>query len=506
MSAANTPSCFQLGSHTLAVPVSLHATNRKKLCDRLKSANGVSDGAVVLLQGGEQQQQYCSDRDIIFRQESYFHWMFGVLESDCFGAVEVDTARAILFFPRLPPEYAIWMGKIHGLDHFKKKYDVDEVYYTDEIAEVLEKKSPSVLLTLRGRNTDSGVYCREAAFDGISKFNVDNKILHPEIVECRVFKTPQELEVLRYVNRVSSEAHKEVMRRIRPGMTEFELESLFQHFCYSQGGCRHVAYTCIAGSGHNCATLHYGHSGAPNDKKIADGDMCLFDMGGEYYCYTSDITCSFPANGKFTEDQRNIYEAVYKASRAVMAAVKPGVSWPDMHRLAERVQLTCLRDMGLLQGDIDEMMKLHLGAVFMPHGLGHLMGLDVHDVGGFPEGVERINEPGLRSLRTTRVLQENMVLTIEPGIYFIGATLEPALENPETAQFFNKEMLERFRNFGGVRIEDDIAVTSSGMELMTCVPRTVHEIEAVMAEGADLPPQFSGSVSSPCANFNAFEK
>lgn len=500
MSASNVPSCYQLGSHTLAVPVSLHSTNRKHLCERLKNAKEVPSGAIVLLQGGEQKQLYCTDRDVLFRQESYFHWTFGVLEGDCFGAVEVDTARSILFFPRLPPEYAIWMGKIHELEHFKKKYGVDEVFFTDEIADVLTKKAPSVLLTLRGLNTDSGQYCREAAFDGISKFKVDNKSLHPEITECRVFKTPEEIEVIRFTNRVSSEAHKEVMRRIRPGMTEFELESLFHHFCYSQGGCRHVAYTCIAGSGHNCATLHYGHAGAPNDKKINDGDMCLFDMGGEYYCYTSDITCSFPANGKFTEDQRNIYEAVYKASRAVMAAVKPGVKWTDMHRLAERVQLTCLRDMGLLQGDVDEMMKCYLGAVFMPHGLGHFMGCDVHDVGGYPEGTKRIEEPGLRSLRTTRVLQKSMVLTIEPGIYFIDATLNPALENPETARFFNQEMLQRFRNFGGVRIEDDIVVTSDGMELMTCVPRTVPEIEALMAEGANLPPLFAPAVSSQGAS------
>lgn len=500
MTAAVVPSCFQLGAHTLSIPVSLHATNRKRLCEHLKKLKGVPAGTMVLLQGGEQSQRYCTDTDVVFRQESYFHWTFGVLEADCFGAVEVDTARAILFFPRLPPEYAIWMGKIHSQEHFKEKYEVDEVYYTDEIAEVLQKKSPSVLLTLRGLNSDSGHYCREAAFDGISKFKVDNKILHPEITECRVFKTPQELEVMRYVNRVSSEAHKEVMKHVRPGMTEFEMESLFQHFCYSRGGCRHMSYTCIGASGHNCATLHYGHAGAPNDKKIHDGDMCLFDMGGEYYCYTSDITCSFPANGKFTDDQRNIYEAVYKASRAVMAAVKPGVKWPDMHRLAERVQLQCLKDMGLLQGDLDEMMKVHLGAVFMPHGLGHFMGIDTHDVGGYPEGTERLKEPGLRSLRTTRVLEEGMVLTIEPGLYFINATLNPALENPKTARFFNQEMLQRFRNFGGVRIEDDIVVTSDGMELMTCVPRTVQEIEALMAEGANLPPHFSPSVPSQVAN------
>ncbi|KAJ7374642.1 hypothetical protein OS493_004981 [Desmophyllum pertusum] len=175
MTAASVPSCYQLGTHTLSVPISLHTTNRKRLCERLKKAKGVPAGAIVLLQGGEQKQRDCTDADVVFRQESYFHWTFGVLE-----------------------EYAIWMGKIHNLEHFKKKYDADEIFFTDEIAEVLQKKSPSTLLTLRGLNTDSGQHCREAAFDGISKFSVDNKILHPEIAECRVFKTPQELEVMRF--------------------------------------------------------------------------------------------------------------------------------------------------------------------------------------------------------------------------------------------------------------------------------------------------------------------
>jgi Xaa-Pro dipeptidase len=143
-------------------------------------------------------------------------------------------------------------------------------------------------------------------------------------------------------------------------------------------------------------------------------------MGGEYYCYSSDITCSFPANRVFTEQQKMIYNAVLKANRAVLAAVKPGVKWPDMHCLADRVQLTALKEVGLLKGDVEQMMAVRLGAVFMPHGLGHFMGCDVHDVGGYPEGMERSCEAGLKSLRTARVLQEGMCLTIEPGIYFIN--------------------------------------------------------------------------------------
>ncbi|KAM6980569.1 xaa-Pro dipeptidase [Aplochiton taeniatus] len=425
--------------------------------------------------------------------ESFFHWAFGVTEADCYGAIDVDTGKSILFVPKLPDSYATWMGEIHPRDHFKVKYAVDEVQYTCDIADVLSNLKPAVLLTLRGQNTDSGSTCREASFEGISRFQVNNTHLHPVIVECRLIKTDMELEVLRYTNRISSEAHKELMKHVRPGQKEYEMESLFQHYCYSRGGMRHTSYTCICGTGNNSSVLHYGHAGAPNDKTIEDGDMCLFDMGGEYYCYSSDITCSFPANGKFTPDQKAIYEAVLKSSRTILAAIKPGVKWTEMHRLADQVHLEELLILGLLNGSVEEMMKVHMGSVFMPHGLGHLLGIDVHDVGGYPEGVERINEPGLKSLRMGRVVQERMVLTVEPGIYFINHLLDQALANPAQSCYINSQVLARFRGFGGVRIEDDIAVTADGVELLTCVPRTVEEIEAFMAE--------PGKSSSPLVKF-----
>nr|KAF6286203.1 peptidase D [Myotis myotis] len=449
MATASRP-WFWLGNETLKVPLALFALNRQRLCERLRKNPAVQAGSVVLLQGGEETQRYCTDTGVLFRQESFFHWAFGVTEPGCYGVIDIDTGKSTLFVPRLPASHATWMGKIHPKEHFQEKYAVDNVQYTDEIASVLTSQSPSVLLTLRGVNTDSGSVCREASFEGISKFNVNNTILHPEIVECRVFKTDMELEVLRYTNRISSEAHREVMKAVKVGMKEYELESLFEHYCYSRGGMRHSSYTCICGSGENSAILHYGHAGAPNDRTIRDGDMCLFDMGGEYYCFSSDITCSFPANGKFTEDQKAIH-------------------------------LEELARIGILSGSIDAMVQAHLGAVFMPHGLGHFLGIDVHDVGGYPEGVERIDEPGLRSLRTARHLEPGMVLTVEPGIYFIDHLLDEALADPARACFFNREVLQRFRGFGGVRIEEDVVVTDSGTELLTCVPRTVEEIEACMA-------------------------
>ena len=197
-----------------------------------------------------------------------------------------------------------------------------------------------------------------------------------------------------------------VMRNLKPGMREYQAEAMFMNYAYNHGGCRHVSYTCICGAGRSGAVLHYGHAGAPNDQLVNSTDTVLFDMGAEYYCFCSDITCSYPVSGTFSDKQKIIYNAVWRATKAVLKAAKPGVSWPDMHRLANRECLLDLIDAGLLQGDIEEMMAANLGGVFQPHGLGHFMGNDVHDVGGYLEGhPERGQGQGLRNLRTARVLK-----------------------------------------------------------------------------------------------------
>ena len=158
---------------------------------------------------------------------------------------------------------------------------------------------PPTLYTLHGLNTDSGNYAKPASFDGIEKYRVDNGRLHPIIVELRVIKTAEELEVMRYVSDVTSKAHMEVMRQCKPGLREYQMEALFMQEVYYKGGCRNCAYTCICATGPNPAILHYGHAGAPNSRLICEGDIGLYDMGAEYHCYCSDITSSFPANGEF---------------------------------------------------------------------------------------------------------------------------------------------------------------------------------------------------------------
>uniref|UniRef100_A0A7N0UY93 Xaa-Pro dipeptidase n=1 Tax=Kalanchoe fedtschenkoi TaxID=63787 RepID=A0A7N0UY93_KALFE len=447
------------------VEMVLHVTNRSKLVKFLRRQlidSGRPLRGFVLLQGGEEQMRHCTDHCQLFRQESYFSYLFGVREPGFYGAIDVVTGDSFLFIPKLPEEYAVWLGKIKPLSYFKETYLVEKVFYIDQMVEVLhaqKQQSEKVLLfLLHGLNTDSGNYSKPAEFKGIDKFEKDLNTLHPIVTECRVVKTNMELSLIQFANDISSEAHVEVMRNTRIGMKEYQLESMFLHHTYMYGGCRNCSYTCICATGDNSAILHYGHAAAPNDR----------------------------VNGKFTADQSLVYGAVLDAHNVVISSMRPGVSWVDMHKLAERVILESLRNGFLLFGDVDEMMLERLGAMFMPHGLGHLLGIDTHDPGGYPKDVERPKEFGLKSLRTARKLEEGMVITVEPGCYFIDALLVPAMENPRTSRFFNHELINKFRGFGGVRIESDLHITSEGCMNMTNVPREISEIEAVMA-GAPWP-------------------
>jgi Xaa-Pro dipeptidase len=290
---------------------------------------------------------------------------------------------------------------------------------------------------------------------------------------------------MRYAAYVASNAHVQVMRNATVGMMEYELEARFRYEIYANGGSRFAAYTSICACGPNGAVLHYGHAGAPNERQLTVDDMALLDMGADYHGYVSDITCSFPIRGTFTEDQRAVYTGVLNAQRAVMAMMAPGVSWLACHQAAEREILKALVGIGCLIGDIDLMMEDAMGGVFMPHGLGHLIGCDTHDVGGYLEGTPaRESRPGWKSLRTARVLEPNMVLTNEPGCYFIDFLLDQALANPDQARHMNAEILARFRGTGGVRLEDVVVVTESGVTNFTQCPRTPEEVESVRSGGS----------------------
>lgn len=350
----------------------LHAENRSRLVSAL-IAGGAVHNSVVYLSGGASLSRHETDHEPLFRQESFFHWAFGVREPDVVGAIALATGEATLFIPRLPESYAVVMGAIRTPKEWGKLYGVNHVHFEDEVPATLRCLTGAgvsstasgvgaPLLLLRGFNTDGKKYAIPATFSGIDSFVTDTELLWPIITELRVFKTARETALLRFVAAITSEAHMAVMQATRAGLSEYQMESIFKHWCYYYAGCRHSSYTCICASGHNGSVLHYGHAGEPNAKTISAGDMCLFDMGSEYECYGADITTSFPEGGKFTPKQRIIYDAVWAAVKAVEDRIRPGINWRDMQTLSYRIILTHLRDAGLLIGDIDEMMAVNLGA------------------------------------------------------------------------------------------------------------------------------------------------
>lgn len=417
-------------------------------------------------------------------------------ETGFFGAITLKSRKTTLFIPRLTADYEIWCGKIQPPNYYRDLYDVDDVFYADDLhtwlAATLEAEGVDAKLHLmRGVNTDSGLSALPAQFEGDTELDSADKICYDNLFEilstARVTKCDSEITAMWYSALVASNAHVEVMRSTKAGMVEYELEARFLYEIYKNGGCRRCAYTSICACGPNNAVLHYGHAGAPNDRILQEADMALLDMGADYHGYVSDITCSFPISGVFSDDQRAVYEGVLSAQKVVLAAMVPGTSWPDCHRLAEREILSALQSVGVIRSayTIDELALAGIGAIFFPHGLGHLIGLDTHDVGGYM--IDTPNRPegpgGIQKLRTARILEEGMVLTNEPGCYFIDALLTSALAS-DKAQYLDESVLSRFRGFGGVRLEDVIVVTKNGPVNLTTCPRTVGEVESVLSGGS----------------------
>ena len=472
------------------IPNSMYQEQRQRIGATMKK-DGYTTKHCALIQGGSEIPRNYTDTNYVFKQDAYFAYLFGYEVPDCFGAVFAESGEGIIFIPRLPASYATWMGTLPTPQYVKDFTGVDAVYYVDEMADVLAKHGAEVIHVMDGVNDDSGlnVLCpknfagsdkpvlREAG--AATKFTIDTSYIYETLTNQRVIKTQNEIDLLTFTNKISSAAHVAVMQHCKPGMSQHHLESTFLHNVYYHGGMRHVSYTCICATGKWNAVLHY----PDNDKTVEDGTVALLDMGGEYHCYASDITCSFPVNGKFTEEQKFVYNAVLDAQYAVFNALKPGVQWVDMHRLALVTMCKHLVDRKILIGTVEEIMALQLMRVFQPHGLGHLIGMDVHDVGGYPKGGNpRPTAADTCRLRTARVMEAGIHITVEPGLYFNQVLLEEAFADDAIKKFFNEELIRSvWWNFGGIRIEDDVMVVPEGMLNLTVCPRSIEEVERTMA-------------------------
>jgi Xaa-Pro dipeptidase len=436
--------------------------------EKLLSLFEENQEGVIFLKGAETMYRYGTDYEFPFRQESNFWYLTGVNEPEYHAVLDVKSGEYHLFSPKRDAQFAVWHGNVRDQNEIKEEYQPDHLHQNNDLLTILRTLKPSV------------VYCldeEQAEFieDLSREFTVDTDSLRDALTYCRCIKTDGELDLMREAARINNIAHLEVMKALKPGMYEYEMKALFDYH-QVKNGLLQDAYNGIHAGGKNSAVLHY----VDNNEKINSGDLYLVDAGYEKEGYASDVTRTYPANGRFSGDQAAIYQIVLNTLNKCIELVKPGVKMEDLHLAACRIILHGLKELKIIKGDIDEMMEQNIFALFFPHGLGHFLGLDTHDVGGYPQGVERIDRPGIRFLRVRRELMPGMVITIEPGIYFIPALLKPALENAEQANYLNEKRLKSLFNFGGIRIEDNLIVTEDGYEKLTDVPKEIKEIENVM--------------------------
>ncbi|MBE9226693.1 aminopeptidase P N-terminal domain-containing protein [Phormidium sp. LEGE 05292] len=397
-----------------------------------------------------------NDVEYAYRQDSDFYYLTGFNEADAVAVLAPHHAehRFILFVQPKDKEKEVWTGYRVGVDAAKEKYGADEAYPIAELDEKLPQyleKADRIYYHLgRDRKFNETVlshwqrliatYSKRGT--GPIAIEDSNFILHP----MRLIKSAAELELMRKAIAISVEAHNHAREFAKPGRYEYEIQAEIEHIFRLRGGMG-PAYPSIVASGANACILHY----IENDRQLQENDLLLIDAGCCYQYYNGDITRTFPVNGKFTPEQKTIYDLVLTAQLAAIDQVKPGNAWNLGHDNAVRILTEGLVELGLLKGDIEELIKEEKYKAFYMHKTGHWLGLDVHDAGIYKHGEE-----------VWQTLQPGQILTVEPGIY-IAPDYQPAEGQPEID--------DKWRGIG-IRIEDDVLVTESGNEILTAgVPK-----------------------------------
>ncbi|MCB9681502.1 MAG: aminopeptidase P N-terminal domain-containing protein [Alphaproteobacteria bacterium] len=430
------------------------AAHKKALLDRLPEGEAVLlFGAPTRLRNGDAEHRYRPDSDV--------WWLTGWPDPEVAVFVAHGDTPVTMFVQPRDPTAETWTGRRAGPEGARARFGADAAFAYDR----LEAELPRLLQGHTALHYAFGVdaehdallqasihkAARSARRNGLDvpeTFHAPSKLLH----ELRLFKLPDEVALLREAGRISAEAHVAAMRAGRPGAAEYEIESAIEH-TFRRQGSEGPGYTSIVAAGDNANILHY----IVNDCVVAEGDLVLVDAGCEVGHYTADITRTWPANGRFTPPQRRVYQAVLDAQLAAIAAVKPGATFMDVHDTAIRSLTTSMVALGLLEGEVDDLIASEAYKAWYMHGTSHWLGLDVHDVGTYARGGR------------SRVLEPGMVLTIEPGLYIPAASEDAPAD---------------LRGIG-IRIEDDVLVTASGCEVLTAdAPKTVEALEAVCARAA----------------------
>lgn len=415
-----------------------------------------SNGIVILAAAPEATR--VGDTTYPYRQNNDFYYLTGFEEPESVLvlAPKRKEGEFILFNRIRDREHEIWNGLRAGQEGAKKKYGADEAFPISE----LESRLPTLLenrehvhYTLgMDKNFDQTILNAVNKIRGKIRNGMQSPLAFVDIShsihEMRLLKSTAEAALMRKAAEISADAHIRAMKFCRPGINEYQLEAEIMHE-FQRQGARFPSYTPIVGSGANTCILHYND----NNQIIKDGDLVLIDAGCEYQNYAADITRTFPANGRFTAEQRAIYELVLTAQLAAIKTIRPGAAWSEAQKVIVKIMTEGLVELGLLKGKAADLIEKRAYETFYMHKSGHWLGLDVHDVGRY------------KAMDKWRRLQPGMVLTVEPGIYISADSGAP----------------KRWHNIG-VRIEDDVLVTKTGCEVLSRnVPKTIAEIEKLMA-------------------------
>lgn len=423
---------------------------------RLNLALKLSPDSVAIIPAAQEKLRN-GDAHYRFRQDSDFYYLTGYHEPDAVLLITSGKeSRSYLFNLPRDPLQEQWTGKRLGQEGAKERLGVDEAYDLNKIetmlCEFLENKKAVYYFAGRYPHWERKIL---KAWQRV-KNNIRRGINAPEsfcdlapmVGEMRLFKSDQEMVLMRKAAEISVAAHRRAMQTCKKARFEYELEAELMYE-FMRGGCRSVAYDSIVAGGRNACVLHY----TENNQALKPGDLVLIDAGGEFENYAADITRTFPLNGKFSAEQRTIYELVLEAQTAGKDCIRPGCGWFDIQEAILQVLTSGLVDLGILQGDVNTLIETQAYKPFYMHNSGHWLGIDVHDCGQY-----KVNQ-------IWRPLEESMVLTVEPGLY-ISEDI--------------KGVDPRWHGIG-VRIEDDIHVTELGYENLTAaLPTKIEEIEALI--------------------------
>lgn len=427
----------------------------KYLTDR-----GLSKDGVIYLEAQKTEMVEDDDQAKHFRQRRYFFYLSGCKLSDSYLAYSIPQDKLTLFIPGIDPESVIWAGLPESKEEALARYDVDDVLYTDEVNAFLA-----------GHGSGNTVYAIPEQISEHITFlpfqSTQLASLREAIDECRVVKDTYEIALIRKANEISTIAHIEAQKAARTATNEEQLYGAFIGTCISNGA-HEQAYHSICATGHSCATLHY----IRNDQPLQNRLNVLLDAGAEYECYCADITRTFPLSGTFTPESQTIYDLVKEMQETCFGMLHAGMVWDDVHEMAHKVAIKGLLKAGILVGSEEELLKNRITTYFMPHGLGHYLGMDTHDTGGHANYEDP--DPMFKYLRVRGQVPSGAVITVEPGIYFCRFIIDPMLEDPEKAKYINKQILDKYWDVGGVRIEDDVLIkdkSEGGWENLTDTPK-----------------------------------